>query len=138
MLDQPDGETERIVDGCELLGVAACEIVVNRDDMNGAAHERGGDRRQQRRQGLAFAGFHLGEGPAHHGGAAEQLDVEMAHPEVPARRLARKRKRERPLVRVEARRQQSCTQLIRKLAQTPVRQVYELRFQILRPAPQSA
>ena len=37
VLDQPDGETERIVDGCELLGVAACEIVVDRDDMNGAA-----------------------------------------------------------------------------------------------------
>ena len=52
-------------------------------------------------------------------------------PTVPARRLARKRKRERHLVRVEARRQQSCAQLIGELAQTPVRQVDELRFQIL-------
>ena len=81
-----------LIDGCKLLGVAACEIIVNGDDMNRAAHERGGDRRQQRRQGLAFAGFHFGEGSAHHGGAAEQLNVEMAHPDVPARRLARKRK----------------------------------------------
>ena len=96
VLDQPDGETERIVDGRELLGVAACEIVVNRDDMNGAAHQRGGDRRQQRRQGLAFAGFHFGEGAAHHGGAAEQLNGEQAHPDVTTRRLARKRKREPP------------------------------------------
>ena len=133
VLDQPDGEAERIVDGRELLGVAACEIVVDRDDMDGAAHERGGDRRQQRRQGLAFAGFHFGERAAHHGGAAEQLNVEMAHPDVAARRLARKRERKRRFVRMEARRQQSCTQLVRKLAQAPVRQVCELRFQILDP-----
>ena len=133
VLDQPDGKTERIVDGCELLGVAACEIVVDRDDMDGTAHEGGGDRRQQRRQGLAFAGFHFGKGAAHHGGAAEQLNVEVALPDVAACRLARKRERKRHFVRMGAGRQQSCTQLVGKLAQAPVRQVCELRFQVLDP-----
>ena len=35
VLDQPDGETERIVDGRELLGVAAREIVVDGDECTG-------------------------------------------------------------------------------------------------------
>ena len=44
-----------------MLGVAPREIVVDSDDMNWPAHQAGRDRRQQRRQCLAFAGFHFGE-----------------------------------------------------------------------------
>src|SRR5262249_8492212 len=53
VFDQSDGETKRIVDRGKLLGVAAGEIVVDGDAIDGPPHEGSGDRRQQRRQGLA-------------------------------------------------------------------------------------
>ena len=107
VFDQSDGETQRIVDGRQLLGVAAGEILIDRHNMDRAARECGGNCGQQRRQGLAFTGLHFRERAAHHGGAAEQLNVEMAHPDVAARRLARERKRERHLARVKAGGEQS-------------------------------
>jgi hypothetical protein len=91
VLDQAYAEAKRIEDRRELFGVAACQIVVDRDDMNRTAHERGGNRRQHRRQGLAFAGFHFGERAAHQGGTAQQLNMEVTHSDMSASHFARKR-----------------------------------------------
>ena len=106
MLNEPDGEAERIVGGSKLLGVASCEIIIDGDDMHGTAHERCCHRGQQRRQGLAFARLHFGERATHHGGAAEQLNGEMAHSRVPSGGFSRKRKSRGYFVRCQARRPQ--------------------------------
>ena len=131
MLDKSDGETKRIVGGTKLLGIAPCEIIVDGYDMHGTSHERCRDRGQQRRQRLAFAGLHFGEGAAHHCGAAEQLNAEMAHARMPARGLSCERKSQGYLVRIEARRQQSPAQLVRGLAQSFIRQAGQPLFLIL-------
>ena len=88
VLQDADGEAERVVERAHPLRVAAGEVVVDRDDVDALAGERvegDGERGGQR---LALAGLHLGDraGVQHH--AADQLHVEVAHPHGAARRLA--------------------------------------------------
>ena len=77
----PTRKPEELVDAAHPLGVAAGEIVVDRDDVDAAAGERvqidgeGGDQR------LAFAGLHLGDGALVEHHAADELHVEMPLPE---------------------------------------------------------
>ena len=75
---QPTRQAEKAVDLTHPLGVAAGEIVVDRDDMHAVAGERVEIDRQGRDQGLAFAGLHLGDHAAMQHDAAHQLHVEMA------------------------------------------------------------
>ena len=61
--------------------------------MHALAGERVQIRRQRRHQRLALAGAHFGDLAGMQRQAADQLHVEMAQPELAARRLAHQRKR---------------------------------------------
>ena len=79
VLDAADGEAEVAEEVAHPLGVAAGEVVVDRDELAVAAGEgvqvkgQGGD------EGLAFAGRHLGDLLLVQGDAADELDVEVHH-----------------------------------------------------------
>ena len=75
---QPTREAEEAVDLPHPIGVAAGEVVVDRDDVHALAGERVEIDREGRDQGLAFAGLHLGDHAAVQYDAAHQLHVEMA------------------------------------------------------------
>ena len=68
--------------------IALGKVIVDRDNVDALARDRVQVGRQRRHQRLAFARAHLGDlaGMQHH--AAEQLDVEVAHPEGAHTRLA--------------------------------------------------
>ncbi len=86
--DDPHREPEEVVDRPHPLGVAAGEVVVDRHDVDaapGQAVEGGGERRHE---GLALARLHLGDLALVEDRAADELDVEVAHPEGPLHRLA--------------------------------------------------
>ena len=102
LLDQAGGQSERGIDGTKLLGIAPCQIVVDGNDMNGAAHECRRRRGQHRRDRLAFAGFHFGQRAAQHGRAAEQLNMVVAQARMPAGGLSRQRERQSHVVRNES------------------------------------
>ncbi len=79
--DDPDRKAEEAVDRAHPLGVAAGQVVVDRDDVNasaGQAVERGGEGRGH---GLAFAGAHLRDPALVQDDAADELDVEVPHPQ---------------------------------------------------------
>ena len=72
-------EPEAVVDRAHPLGVAAGEVVVDRDDVDALAGERVEHDGERARQRLALAGAHLGDGAAVEHHAADHLDVEVAH-----------------------------------------------------------
>ena len=88
MHDDADGEAEEAVDLTHPLGVALGEVVVDGHDVDAAAGEgvqvggEGGD------EGLAFAGLHLGNLALVEDGAADELDVKVAHADGAAAGLA--------------------------------------------------
>ena len=88
VLQDPDGQAERLVEPPHPLGVAAGEVVVDGDEVDALAGQRVERDRERGGQRLALAGLHLGDraGVQHH--AADHLDVEVAHPERAPRRLA--------------------------------------------------
>ena len=90
---QPTRQAEKAIDLAHPLGVAAREVVVDRDDVHAVAGQRVEIDRQGRDQGLAFAGLHLGDHAAMQHDAAHQLHVEMALAEGALRRLAHRRER---------------------------------------------
>ncbi len=63
------------------LGVAAGQVVVDRDDVDALAGQRVQVGRQRRHQRLAFAGLHLGDAAAVQHHAADELHVEVPHAE---------------------------------------------------------
>ncbi len=77
--DDAGGHAEEAVDLAHPLGVALGEVVVDGDDVDAAAGERvevggqGGD------EGFALAGLHFGDFALVEDGAADDLDVEVAH-----------------------------------------------------------
>ena len=82
-------QAEEVIELAHPFGVAARQIVINRDHMHALAGqgveigEQGGD------QGLAFAGAHLGDLAVVEHHAADELDIEVAHVQHPLARLAR-------------------------------------------------
>ena len=74
----PTVSPRKLVDLAHPFGVAAGEVVVDRDDVDALAGERVEIDRQRGDQRLAFAGPHLGDGALVQHHAADQLDVEMA------------------------------------------------------------
>ena len=81
VLDHADRHAEEAVDLAHPLGVAAGEVVVDRDDVHALAFERvevGGQRGDER---LAFAGLHFRDPAAVQHHAADELHVEVAHVE---------------------------------------------------------
>ena len=63
------------------LGVPASQVIVDRDHVNAAARERVEIAGQRGNEGLALAGFHLGDLAVVQDHSAEQLHVEVAHAE---------------------------------------------------------
>ena len=70
------------------LGLVLGEVVVDRDDVHALALEGVEVGRQGRDEGLALTGLHLGDVAQVQGGAAHDLDVEVALAEGPLGRLA--------------------------------------------------
>ena len=88
VLKQSDIETEEVIDETHPLGVPLCQVVVDRDDVHALARdgvEIGSERRHER---LTLAGLHLGDRTTMERYAADELDVEVAHPECADRSLA--------------------------------------------------
>ncbi|MCU0293902.1 MAG: hypothetical protein MUF10_18275 [Thermoanaerobaculaceae bacterium] len=91
VLDAPHGQAQEPVDLPHPLGVALGQVVVDGDHVHAAAGEGVQHHRQRGDQGLALARPHLGDlaRVQHH--AADELDVEVAHPEGAPRCLAHQR-----------------------------------------------
>jgi hypothetical protein len=79
LLDAADGEAEEIVEVPHPLGVAAGEVVVDRDELGVPAGEGVEVERQRGDEGLALAGGHFGDLALVQGDAADELDVEVHH-----------------------------------------------------------
>ena len=79
MDDDADGQAEEAVDLAHPLGVALGEIVVDGNDVDAAAGEGVEVAGKRGDEGLAFAGLHLGDLAGVEDGAADQLDIEVAH-----------------------------------------------------------
>ena len=88
MGDHPDAHAEEVEDRAHPLRVAPGEVVVDGDDVDAPAGQRVEDRGQRRDEGLALAGPHLGDLALVEDRAADELDVEVAHPERPLHGLA--------------------------------------------------
>ncbi len=88
VLDDADRHAEEAIDLAHPLGVAAGEIVVHGDDVHALAVERVQIDGQRRDERLAFARLHLGDLSLVENRAADELHVEMAHPEHPSPRFA--------------------------------------------------
>ena len=87
-LEDADADAERVVDRLHPLRVAAGEIVVDGDEVHGVAGERVEHHGQGGRERLALTGLHLGDRAVVQDHAADQLHVEVAHPEGAPARLA--------------------------------------------------
>ena len=81
--DHAQADAEEVEDRAHPLRVASRQVVVDGHDVHAAAGERVQDGRQRRHERLALAGLHLGDLALVQHGAADELDVEMAHPERP-------------------------------------------------------
>ena len=80
VLNDADGQAEELIDRPHPLGVAASEIIVDGNHMHAAPFERARVNGQRGDQGLAFAGFHLGDAPFVEHLSAHDLHVEVPHP----------------------------------------------------------
>ena len=100
-LDRAHGDAEQVVDRLHPVGVAAGQVVVDRDQVDALAAHRvavlvaRGQRvehdRQRGREGLALARLHLGDRAVVEDHAADQLDVVVALAERALAGLARER-----------------------------------------------
>ena len=86
--DHPDADAQEVEDRAHPLRVAPGEVVVDGDDVDAPAGQRVEDRGHRGDEGLALAGPHLGDLALVEDRGADQLDVEVAHPERPLHRLA--------------------------------------------------
>ncbi len=86
------GDPERVVDRLHPFGVAAGQVVVDRDEVDAASGERVEEDGERGGEGLALAGLHLGDGAVVQDHATDQLNVEVALAERAATRLAGQRK----------------------------------------------
>ena len=77
-------------DGAHPLRVALGQVVVGRDDVDASTGHRVEGRREGRDEGLALAGLHLRDLALVEYHAAHQLDVEVAHAQVPPADLPRR------------------------------------------------
>jgi hypothetical protein len=89
--DDPDRQAEGLVDRPHPVGVALRQVLVHRDDVHALARQGVEIGRQRGDQGLALAGAHFRDLALVQRHAADQLDVEVAHPEGPLGGLAGQR-----------------------------------------------
>ena len=88
VLQHADVQPEAVVDGAHPLGVAAGQVVVDRDQVHALAGQRVEDDGQRGGQRLALAGLHLGDVAAVQDHPADQLHVEVAHAHRPLAHFA--------------------------------------------------
>ena len=93
VLQHADGEAERLVDRPHPVGVAAGQVVVDRDDVDALAGQRVEDDGGGGGQRLALAGLHLGDRAVVQDHAADHLHVEVPHVHAAAADLAHERER---------------------------------------------
>ena len=79
MDDDTDGEAEEAVDLAHPFRISLREVVVDGDDVDAAAGQGVEVGREGGDEGLAFAGLHLRDLALVKDGAADDLDVEVAH-----------------------------------------------------------
>ena len=79
VLDAADAETEEAVERAHPVRVAACEVVVDRHDVDSEAGEGVEVDGQCGDEGFAFAGLHLGDHAAVECDATDELDIEVDH-----------------------------------------------------------
>ena len=79
VLDHADRQAEESVERRHPLGVTLGKVIVDRDDVNARAGQRVEVRGKRGDQRLALAGPHLGDFAFVQHGAADDLNVEMAH-----------------------------------------------------------
>src|SRR5919198_814258 len=79
VLQDADREAQRAVDRAHPLRVAACQVVVDRDEVDALALQRVEAHRERGGEGLALPRLHLGDVAAVEDHAADELHVEVAH-----------------------------------------------------------
>ncbi len=79
--DAAAGQAQEAVDAAHEVGLVFGEVVVHGDDVDALAGEGVEVGRSGGHQGLAFTGLHFGDVAQVQGGAAHELDVEVAHAE---------------------------------------------------------
>ena len=93
MRNETDRKSEVAIELAHPLAVAACEVVIDRDDVDPLALQRVQIDRRRRDEGLAFTRTHLCNPPLVETDAADHLHVKMPHTEHAARGLAHDGKR---------------------------------------------
>ena len=86
--NQSDTQAQELIKPSHPFGVAAGEVVIDGNHMNALAAERVEVNGQGCDEGFTFAGFHFSDFAFMKTHAAHKLNVEMAHTEHAARRLA--------------------------------------------------
>ena len=79
VLDDADGQSEKPVNLTDPLGIAAGQVIVDRDKVRTASGQRVEEERQRGDERLALAGGHFGDASAVQDHAADELDVEVDH-----------------------------------------------------------
>ncbi len=79
MLNGPDRQSKRLVQGAHPLGITLGEIIVDRDDMDAFTDETVEIHGQRGYQGFPLASFHLGDFPLVQHDATNELHIKMPH-----------------------------------------------------------
>jgi hypothetical protein len=127
--DAADGHAQELIDLPHPFGVAAGQIVIDRDDMDAVALERVEVDGEGGHQRLAFAGLHLADHAAVEHHAAHELDVEMALTEGALGGLPHRRESVRQDVVEGFALAQALLQLLRPRSQLVIRQLRDRRLQ---------
>ena len=91
-IDNAGGQAEEVVKPPHPLGIAARQVIVDRHHMHALCRQGVEIDRQGCHQGLALAGAHLGDLALVQHHAADQLHIEMPHPQDAPASLAHHRK----------------------------------------------
>ncbi|OQB57388.1 MAG: hypothetical protein BWX98_01566 [Candidatus Aminicenantes bacterium ADurb.Bin147] len=83
MLDRPDRQPEKAMNGAHPFRVPLGQIVVDRDDMDSPAFQGVEVRGEGGDEGFSLARLHLGDFSLVKDDAADQLNVERTHPRRP-------------------------------------------------------
>ena len=78
-MDATDAESEEAVERAHPVRVAACEVVIDRHDVDAEAGKGVQVDGQCGDEGFAFAGLHLGDHAAVECDATDELDIEVDH-----------------------------------------------------------
>src|SRR5258708_745100 len=87
MHDDTDSQTKEGVQFAHPLGVAFCQVIVDRDNVNAKPCERVEIDGKGRNQRLSFTGLHLGNVALMQNNATDKLDVEVPNHKNAATRL---------------------------------------------------